>query len=105
MAYAPNTGKVYSPPYAPTADSVLVVDPDTNTTSFIPITLPLPFGAYWGIAFADNVQKLVASPYNTVAALLIDPVHRTTDATTLAVTVTSARKWRNIAYASNTQKL
>lgn len=63
-------------------------------------------GNKWsGIAFAPNVDKLFAAPYEAHTVLMIDPTANTSDSTTLNIGFTRRYKYRGIAYASNSGKL
>lgn len=76
--YAPN-GKVYMLPR--TYPAVLVIDPATNTTSFIPVTMPDAGGRYWagGCLYSDG--KIYCVPRRATNILVVDTHTDTVDTT------------------------
>ena len=111
VAWAPNTGKLYAPPY--NANFLLIIDPLTNatdTTTLHNVGIAGRGNAVvnWaGIVYCPLTQKLYAAPrFNATAVLVIDPMTNTTDTTTLPVSTQSGiNVYNGIAFASNTGKL
>jgi hypothetical protein len=105
LVFADNAGKLYGTPFY--ADTVLIIDPVTNTTDST--TLAVGLGSviqeWHSMTYAPNVGKLFAAPWIADAVLIIDPLTNTTDNTTLSGLGFGGGKWVGIAYADNVGKL
>jgi hypothetical protein len=84
---APN-GKIYCIPYNST--SVLVIDPHTETISYI-TGLSSDSGKWAGGILAPN-GKIYCIPYNSSSVLIINPLTNTVDSTSITVDI-SPNKW------------
>lgn len=105
IAFAPNVNKLFSSPM--NAQTVLIVDPLTNTTDTTSLGgLGTNTSKWQGIAFASTVNKLFAAPYNAGSVLVIDPMTNTTDTSTLVIEgQQGSAKWHGIAFVPVVNKL
>ncbi len=76
---APN-GKIYCPPRS--ADSVLIIDPQTDTADISSIT-GLAGSNRWSAGVLAPNQKVYGIPFNSTSVLIIDPAANTADTSTI----------------------
>ena len=107
-AFAPATGKLYSPPRD--AESVLIINPQTDTADNTTMagfesTARRSGGKWRSIAYSPSTQRLYAAPCDENAVLIINPISNTTDVTAMAGLGEATDKWSSIAYAPSIGKL
>lgn len=94
---APN-GKIYCMPAR--AANVLVIDPVTDTLSFIPVPNPTSLYLFFGGVVATN-GKIYGVPSQATYILIIDPSNDTVDTTTITGLPATGAKWAGGVLAPN----